>query len=91
MKKVIEHCFYPLHFIEEPDKGDSLLEEINRYLAYDDLKLVKAKRTVKLVNMEDDILPFIDEKMIFSRKTHLGFLSAIKITLRNLQMTSKNH
>lgn len=76
MKQAIEYCFYPLHFIKEPDKGETLLQEINQYLKYDDLKLVRTKTSVKLMNLDDDVSPFTDEENnIFKKGTFGLFIS----------------
>ena len=76
MKQAIEYCFYPLHFIKEPDKGETLLQEINQYLEYDGLKLVRTKTSVKLMNLDDDVSPFTDEENnIFKKGTFGLFIS----------------
>jgi hypothetical protein len=76
MKQVIEYCFYPLHFIKEPDKVETLLQEINQYLEYDGLKLVRTKTSVKLMNLDDDVSPFTDEENnIFKKDTFGLFIS----------------
>jgi hypothetical protein len=76
MKQAIEYCFHPLHFIKEPDKGETLLQEINKYLKYDGLKLVKTKTSVKLMNLEDEVSPFTDEEnKIFKKGTFGLFIS----------------
>ena len=76
MKRVIEYCFYPLHFIKEIDKGEALLQEINQYLEYDGLKLVRTKTSVKLMNLDDDVSPFTyEENNIFKNGAFGLFIS----------------
>lgn len=72
MKQAIEYCFLPLHFIKEPDKGETLLQEINQYLEYDGLKLVRTKTSVKLMNLDDDVSPVTDEENIIFKKGTFG-------------------
>lgn len=76
MQKAIEYCFYPLHFVEDPEKGESLLDEVNQYLKYDDLKLVRTSKSVMLMSLDNDILPDTDtEHKIFNKDTFGLFIS----------------
>lgn len=72
IKQAIEYCFYPLHFIKVADKGESLLQEINQYLVYDNLKLVKTPKSVQLMNIDDELLPSVDSEYKIFKKGTLG-------------------
>jgi len=76
MNKTIEYCFYPLHFIEDPKTGESLLDEMNQYLKYDNLKLVRTMKSVKLMRLDDNILSDTNtENKIFNKDTFGLFIS----------------
>jgi hypothetical protein len=72
IKQVIEYCFYPIHFIKDADKGKTLLQEINQYLLYDNLKLVETKKSVQLMNIGDELLIGVDSEYKIFKKDSFG-------------------
>lgn len=75
MKEVIEYCFYPNHFVNTEDGGETLLDEINHYLAYDKLKLAKLDSSIQLVTLESNYDQERDSNHIYEEDTFALFIS----------------
>lgn len=73
IEEVIEYYFQPKNFISKKEQYDSLVDELNTYLFYDDLKLEKNGKVAKLVRINNNI---------YASKDSLS-KSAISIILQN--------
>ena len=50
IEELIEYYYKPINFIKKKDQYKNLIQELNEYLYFDDLKLIVKGKTVKLNN-----------------------------------------
>lgn len=85
IEEVIEYYYKPINFIENKEQYKILIQELNKYLEYDDLELKTETKTVKLqnktkeenviseANFSDNTISIILQKEVFNHvKTFLN-------------------